>query len=334
MIDNIEAITTFLVGNITVPFMIRSIMVVILAILVKKLVFQKSFSRKLVGRVSEIRVHPVKSAAPQIVDSWDVSLLGLEHDRQFVLLNQYGTMMTLRRHPKFVLINTCVKKDCIEITGENMPLLRLPLYNEIKEDSKIKKVNVFQNTTDGIHVSEEADSWFSTYFNMEGLQLYGFPKDGVPRFVDDKGVKEENYAPDPLMFADGCPLLLLSEETVNEINNECSGTDVTVDRFRPNIVIKGCKPFDEDSWSLIQIGDNTKLQCLYPCQRCVAINVDPIKGTIDSSNTRLLKELERVRPTPDGEFPLMPPKIPIIGCNYGVRSVGRIKVGDPIYHIQ
>lgn len=35
---------------------------------------------------------------------------------------------------------------------------------------------------------------------MEGLQLYGFPKDGVPRFVDDKGVKEENYAPDPVMW--------------------------------------------------------------------------------------------------------------------------------------
>ena len=46
------------------------------------------------------------------------------------------------------------------------------------------------------------------------------------------------------MFADGCPLLLSSENSVEYINSK-SENDVTSDRFRPNIIIGGCNAFDE-----------------------------------------------------------------------------------------
>lgn len=46
------------------------------------------------------------------------------------------------------------------------------------------------------------------------------------------------------MFADGCPLLLSSENSVEYVNSK-SENDVTSDRFRPNIIIGGCNAFDE-----------------------------------------------------------------------------------------
>lgn len=52
--------------------------------------------------------------------------------RQFVLVNEYGTLMTLRRFPKLVLIKAKVKDDCIEINAEGMEPLKLPL--EMKEE--------------------------------------------------------------------------------------------------------------------------------------------------------------------------------------------------------
>ena len=47
-----------------------------------------------------------------------------------------------------------------------------------------------------VHVSDEADDWFSKYFEMEGCKLYSYPVDGTPRYSVDKGVKVENYRND------------------------------------------------------------------------------------------------------------------------------------------
>ena len=53
--------------------------------------------------------------------------------RQFVLVNEHGTLMTLRRFPKLVLIKGNIKDDCIEVNAEGMEPLKLPLEMK-KED--------------------------------------------------------------------------------------------------------------------------------------------------------------------------------------------------------
>ena len=47
-----------------------------------------------------------------------------------------------------------------------------------------------------VHVSDEADDWFSKYFQQDGCKLYSYPVDGTPRYSVDKGVKVENYKND------------------------------------------------------------------------------------------------------------------------------------------
>jgi uncharacterized protein YcbX len=44
-------------------------------------------------------------------------------------------------------------------------------------------------------------------------------------------------------------------------------------RFRPNIVVKGCGPFAEDTWNKIKVGD-VELAIVKPCARCVVTTID------------------------------------------------------------
>ena len=60
--------------------------------------------------------------------------------RQFALLNQYGTFVTLRKHPKFVLINQKIVEDSICLKVDGMPDLYLPLFMEKKDGDHMADV--------------------------------------------------------------------------------------------------------------------------------------------------------------------------------------------------
>ena len=45
-------------------------------------------------------------------------------------------------------------------------------------------------------------------------------------------------------FADGFPIMLLSTASVHDLEKRVQ-QDLGMDRFRPNIVVTGCPPYDE-----------------------------------------------------------------------------------------
>ena len=57
-----------------------------------------------------------------------------------------------------------------------------------------------------------------------------------------------------------------------------------MNRFRPNIVVRGCDPFAEDTWNRIQIGD-VILAVVKPCARCEVTTID--KVTLERSKEPL-----------------------------------------------
>ncbi|MEC7905851.1 MAG: MOSC domain-containing protein [Verrucomicrobiota bacterium] len=48
-------------------------------------------------------------------------------------------------------------------------------------------------------------------------------------------------------FADGYPLLVISQASLEDLNQRLE-FPVEMNRFRPNIVIEVCQPYDEDKW--------------------------------------------------------------------------------------
>jgi uncharacterized protein YcbX len=57
-----------------------------------------------------------------------------------------------------------------------------------------------------------------------------------------------------------------------------------MNRFRPNLVVKGCEPFAEDTWNRIRVGD-VELAVVKPCARCVVTTID--KETLEQSKEPL-----------------------------------------------
>jgi len=74
---------------------------------------------------------------------------------------------------------------------------------------------------------------------------------------------------------DGFPILVTSESSLDDVNERLkkNGKDeIEMNRFRPNLVIRGgaksnMKPFEEDTWKAIQI-NNVILYIVKGCPRC------------------------------------------------------------------
>ena len=125
----------------------------------------------------------------------------------------------------------------------------------------------------------------------------------------DYAVSDEDHTG----FADGYPILVISEESLQDLNSKLD-SPLPMNRFRPNIVVKGCKPFAEDTWKRIRIGE-IEMAVVKPCPRCVVTMID--KGTL-KKNQEPLKTLGKYRTRAGGVM---------FGMNVIPMGVGTIKVG-------
>ncbi|KAF8868096.1 MOSC domain-containing protein [Infundibulicybe gibba] len=174
----------------------------------------------------------------------------------------------------------------------------------------------------------------SAYFGKSVYLLYKGPR---PRPVDPTTDFPELQA--TAVFQDGYPLLVLSEESMGRVEEEIKsrvGTmgvreawkdaKVPIERFRPNIVIKGGGPFAEDMWEEIAIGSETApgITLVSKCARCLLPNVSPDTGERDPAVP--YKILMKFRTGIDPADKMKP----CVGCNAVPAASGVVSVGDVV----
>jgi uncharacterized protein YcbX len=118
-----------------------------------------------------------------------------------------------------------------------------------------------------IDQGDEAAAWFSDWLGT-AVRLVHIA-DGYKRLVNESYAVHDD---DHTGFADGYPILLTSEEGLQDLNSRLE-SPVPMNRFRPNIVLKGCEAFEEDRWNRIGIGD-VELAVVKPCARCEVTTID------------------------------------------------------------
>ena len=117
---------------------------------------------------------------------------------------------------------------------------------------------------------DESAGWFSDWLGAP-VRLVHFA-DGYKRIINEKYAVN---ADDHTGFADGYPILLTSEESLQDLNTRLAAGPIPMNRFRPNIVVKGCEPYAEDTWNKIKIGD-VELAVVKPCARCEVTTIDKV----------------------------------------------------------
>ena len=126
---------------------------------------------------------------------------------------------------------------------------------------------------------------------------------------------------EPGQSYDEYPISLLSRSSV-ELLNRYPGAGVSFDsrRFRPNFLIGGCEPHEEDTWlgEVIQIGDELRLRVVARDPRCVITAHDPNTGESDFDTPTLIAGY---RPGPGVAY---------FGVYGIVERPGKVAVGDQV----
>jgi uncharacterized protein YcbX len=255
--------------------------------------------------VSNLIYYPIKACRGVEVESACVERMGLEHDRRMMVVTLQGEFLTQREYPRFALVTPKLSDGMLELSAPNYESIQVGLQTS----GTPWPVNVWKSK--GVHAidqGEEAAQWFSDWLGT-AVRLVHFA-DGYLRHIN------ESYAANPdnhTGFADGYPILLTSEGGLQDLNSRLE-SPIPMNRFRPNLVVRGCEPFAEDTWNRIRIGD-VELAVVKPCARCEVTTID--KDTLERSKEPL-KTLGQYRKHKLGA---------IFGQNVIPLNEGRIRLG-------
>ena len=240
--------------------------------------------------VSGLFVHPVKSCAGVALREARLMDTGLDLDRAWMVVDAEGRFVTQREQPRMALVRPQIKVLEVVLRAPGM----LALHLGINEVEKPARVQVWGDALDAWDMGDVAGQWFSDFLGRPGLRLARFDPE-VTRLASKQWTGEVEA---PIEFADGFPLLVVSEASLAELNQRLAAAGhaaVGIERFRPYIVLAGLQALDEDRLHELRIATaegEVVLRLVKPCPRCPIPNVDPASG---QSSPEVLQTLSAYR---------------------------------------
>lgn len=222
--------------------------------------------------------YPVKSLGRQSLSEVEVLDHGLKYDRHWMIVDNDNQFITQREIPQLTKLIATVNEDILSIRNTENKESYSIASNEIS--NHVIDTNVWRAKVKASYISEEINSWLSDQIGQR-LCLVGAGTDFERvRIVDKERV--------PLKFADGYPILVLSQSSVDNLNTRLE-TPVTESRFRANIIIDGCPAHTEDLAGQASTSE-VVLQMIKPCKRCVMINTDQSSGNVNKEPLKTLAQ--------------------------------------------
>lgn len=268
-------------------------------------------------RITSLTIYPIKSCRGIFVSEAQVVPGGLRYDRRYMLVDAQGRMVTGRKVPELLTLETqLLSEERLLVRGEGQTPLELSLEPEGELGEELP-VSVW---SDAPHAAlhPRGSAWFRQCLGRE-LRLV---------FLPDTQLRQVNpqraQIGDVVSFADAYPLLVTNEASLAELNrrlgertreslaarprassdseqSSCERADsralsssraqeensplspshssrpLGMERFRPNVVVEGGGAFDEDTWKKVHLGGLPGMVAKL-CDRCVITTVDPQTG--------------------------------------------------------
>jgi len=258
--------------------------------------------------VSELYIHPLKSARGIPVREMPLDERGPAGDRRWMLIDPAGVMLSQRDYPRMALIAAERNGDGLHCTAPGM----VPLHAPVPRAGATPRLDalLWDNDVDVQLAGDDAHAWFSQFLGGQCRLVYQ-PDDAfrqVNRVYAPKGAG--------VSLADGYPLLLATQGSLDDLNRRLE-TQIDMRRFRPNLVVTGSGPFEEDTWHEIRAGE-LEFRLVKPCARCPIPTVDPDTGVMGKEPMRTLATYRRRGS--DIFF----------GWNLVPRNLGTLRIGDPV----
>ena len=257
--------------------------------------------------LSGLNVYPIKSAAGIAAQSWDVDEFGLRYDRRWMVVDEHGGHVTQREAPRLALVQPSIVGDGLRISAPD----RAPMNVPLEPSARVTTTAVVWGEACAANwMGGRAATWFS--------ELLGQPCSLVYMPASTLRHADPAYAPPGVRvsFADALPFLLISEESLTDLNNRLR-SPVPMNRFRPNLIIAGGEPYVEDRLATFTIGALT-FERVKPCDRCVVTTIDQATTERGREPLRTLATYRKVK---DKVF---------FGQNVVHHTTGQLRVGEPV----
>ncbi|KAL4997959.1 hypothetical protein BDV10DRAFT_168423 [Aspergillus recurvatus] len=264
----------------------------------------KSKSSQQPSEVISLRVYPIKSCRGFETTVAKQCTSGLDLDRRWMVVDEKThVFLTIRQIPEMTLINTALSKDgeslILSVTSpssEKSETTSIPAHPSptwlAKHTTLASDIKIWDTVTDGYvyDASVGVNQLFSRFLNRPVVLVYKGP---TPRVLKGNGDPRLLGRVQDTNFPDVLPVLIASQASIDELNGRLKAQgheEITIERFRPNIIIRGHRgdAWAEDSWKTVRIGNTSTARAgleeeeegltydiVARCGRCQVPNVNP-----------------------------------------------------------
>ncbi len=231
--------------------------------------------------ISRLFVYPIKSCAGVELKETLLIETGLEFDRAWMIVDEQSEFLSQRELPRMALIQPQLRQYDMVLRAPGMLALHIAL-DAVEQPCKVR---VWEDECAAYDMGDLAAQWFTDFLMQElpagvkpmKLRLVRFD----PEHKRASSVKWTKGREALNQFSDGYPILIISEASLQDLNGRLQAAGhsaVTMERFRPNIVLSGLQAHDEDRCEQLHLqtaqGELT-LALIKPCPRCPIPDIDP-----------------------------------------------------------
>jgi len=314
------------------------------------------------GSVSGVFVHPVKSLRAVSLPQARLDGKGFLGDRRFMVCypaprwpdDTRHRFLTQRQIPSLATITAKIDEDCLILECGDRSI---EINTEQEEDTPQRRTfeaGIWDDQVTVEDLGDEAAEFLQSIVDADEACRSGVEGDSpaldgmfqnvrlVEHCIDDREAPAKFVPPSArtwlgkspqVSLTDGFSILVASEASLDELNqklNEAGKEPIPMSRFRPNIVIKGTKPFEEDKWKYISIGEEL-FAIVKACPRCKQSCTDQQTGAVSTEPLDVMKSFRALGKNSTDVF-FAQNAIPL---GRGIIKVGDevrvIERGDPVY---
>ncbi|TKA30716.1 hypothetical protein B0A50_02436 [Salinomyces thailandicus] len=302
--------------------------------------------------IVSLRVYPIKSCRGFEIESTRLRPTGLMLDRNWMFIGKADRkFLTIRSDPSMTLIDTAIVQgtgkqkgtQILEISihdsDARVSVPAFPSKQWLESNTTLSDVEIWEQNTDAYEYGPEVNKIFCDFFQKDVALVYKGPQ---ARMVAVNGSKELYGTATPHHFADVMSVQVASEASIKDLNSRLKDkadptvSPLTIERFRPNIVVRGRddNPWEEDTWKRIRITTTLPeeealykidLDAVARCARCQVPNVDP--DTAEKHPKQPWDELMKFRRVDEGGVAKYKP---CFGMLCIPKNGGKVKIGAKV----
>ena len=233
-------------------------------------------------QITDLFIYPVKSLKGIALKESITTLRGLQYDREWMVTTSDYEFITQREISLMSTIEVSIDSDDLILSSKNNIKFKVPL---LSSNLILIKTSVWGDICDAYDEGDDVALWLTSLLGQykgKPLRLVRYASQGL-RLVPSKyldGMEAQSA------FSDQFPYLITSWESLDKLNEGLikNGSKVAeMDRFRPNIVVKGIDNLEKKtSQNLLCQKSGYDFGLRKPCKRCKIITINQDDGKIDN----------------------------------------------------